>query len=249
MHANVLCPNKENGGCSLCHTPISLHTFPPLASTSEDSWSNHWAAQPRVPLSTLWERPRTPIVPANEMSPASSIGSSLSASTRRFAWADVGIHSDPSTPSSPSLRLHERMSGRMTQQSPEPVSSWGIRPFDVITIQIGRPYATTLEVDGWRLSRHTSTCNITATSVASLLTICNLLQSNEKLLFSGAEPDRESLDARGWRLGWTRIQKILALNSGMGIEVTRMLSSTSFVEGLTSHISSDGSTDIRLLLK
>lgn len=90
---------------------------------------------------------------------------------------------------------------------------------------------------------------VTSPSVESNQTILNQLLSNEKFSASGEVLVVESHDVPGKKQLWRHTLRILALNSGTDIEAMRMWSSMNSVVESTSATFSDGSTDIRLLLR
>lgn len=139
--------------------------------------------------------------------------------------------------------------GKMTPLFQTPDLNMDLNGLTEIALKIGPPLKTTLKLDGWTISRLTSSFDATANSNESLVTIWNLLLSNERFLFSGELLEAESLVEHGKKQVFKRTQKILGLNFGMATEVKNMLLSTNSVVGLTSHTFSDGSTDILLSLK
>lgn len=118
-----------------------------------------------------------------------------------------------------------------------------------MSIKIGTPLNKQLVKDGWMTYQVTFMLEITTHSKELLRTISNQLLSYEKYSCIGESLAQASQEGPGTKPVWTLTQKILAQNSGMVTEITRMLSSMSSVETSTLHISCDGSTAIQLSWK
>lgn len=135
------------------------------------------------------------------------------------------------------------MFGKTTPPSKVPGSSWVNGQLNEIRLKTGPPSRITLNVDGSILYRTTYSLRIIGPSERLLLTMLSLLQSNERLKFTGVQLESGSLDEHGQKLVSMHIPSVLSVNSGTDTELIHTLSLMSTVEVLTSVISSDGSTD------
>jgi len=155
---------------------------------------------------------------------------------------------DQSTPSPLVRRPRTTMYGRTTHMSMERGLNLEHCRSSEITIRIGTSYEPKLSGDAWTISQRISMCDVTTSCAESSRIILRLLLSNENAVCTGVQLASGSLEGPGTKQVTTHTLRIRDRSFGAVTEIMSMLSSTNFVEALTSDTCSDGSIDIRLSL-
>jgi hypothetical protein len=139
--------------------------------------------------------------------------------------------------------------GKRIQPLPVQSLNWDLNPSEEIHVKIGTTYYEMLDAEIWTQYLPMFLFAITAHSKRSLSKIVRRLESSGKFMFSGERPTVERVTGHGVRPAWRHTLRILAPSSGTVTEARNLLSSMSSGELLECHICSDGSTNIRFLLK
>ena len=185
----------------------------------------------------------------NEGREDSSIGRSSFVSNERSDSEGFWMSSVLSTPSPVDRPLPTNTFGRMTPPSLELDLNLGNDLCNEVILQIGTRFERMLSPEDLTKFRPISTLEIMGTCDAYLRTTLNQLLSSGLLRCIGVRQAQASLEGPGKRPVSTLILKILEPSSGMATVVSDTLLSMNSAATSISHMYSDGSTDIRLLLK
>lgn len=223
---NTPCPRpsaKHAIGCSPCQCTSLCPTCPPPSATSEDK--------------------------LNEEMEASSIGSSMSFSSRKLLWRKFVASLDDGTQSPQDPKQPVTMSGKKKQPFPRRNSSLGRYRSAVENQPIGSKFGTLPSPENWDLYQQTYMYVATINSAELARTTYAQWEWSATVQFSGAELVLESRETPGQQPVWRLILKIRTASSGTDTETMKMWSSMNFEEELRSTTYCDGLIDTRVSLK
>jgi len=184
-----------------------------------------------------------------ETTPDFYTGRSAFRSARRLLFEESENALVPTMRNLQDLELQPTTYGRTTPLSPPRDLNWEANQLIEVAPEIGTRSGSSQSLDSLNQSPRRLEFKVIAHSVQSLLTTLSQLELNESVMSFGVEQVLESRGVLGQRPDSTLILKTLGQNSGVDIEIRRLLSSMNFEEVSILDIYLDGWIVTRSLWK